>query len=71
MVSIFGNTGDGKSYTLNHALFGGHAVFETSGLQVTLVQGSLFHMLFPIIFLSLSLSLFNSLSRSLASFLEP
>ncbi|KAJ1476288.1 hypothetical protein T484DRAFT_1825390 [Baffinella frigidus] len=33
VVSIFGNTGDGKSYTLNHALFGGHPVFETSGLQ--------------------------------------
>lgn len=26
VVSIFGNTGDGKSYTLNHVFFGGEEV---------------------------------------------
>ena len=26
VVSIFGNTGDGKSYTLNHTFFQGHEV---------------------------------------------
>lgn len=30
VVSIFGNTGDGKSHTLNHILFGGESVFYTS-----------------------------------------
>ncbi len=29
VVSIFGNTGDGKSYTLNHTFFGGKEVFKT------------------------------------------
>lgn len=33
VVSIFGNTGDGKSYTLNHTLFGGQQVFQTSANQ--------------------------------------
>lgn len=30
VISIFGNTGDGKSHTLNHILFGGESVFFTS-----------------------------------------
>uniref|UniRef100_A0A3B5AKG0 Zinc finger FYVE domain-containing protein 1-like n=1 Tax=Stegastes partitus TaxID=144197 RepID=A0A3B5AKG0_9TELE len=30
VLSIFGNTGDGKSHTLNHILFGGESVFYTS-----------------------------------------
>lgn len=30
VLSIFGNTGDGKSHTLNHILFGGENVFYTS-----------------------------------------
>ncbi|XP_061781318.1 zinc finger FYVE domain-containing protein 1 isoform X1 [Nerophis lumbriciformis] len=30
VISIFGNTGDGKSHTLNHILFGGQSVFYTS-----------------------------------------
>lgn len=30
VVSIFGNTGDGKSHTLNHILFGGESMFLTS-----------------------------------------
>lgn len=30
VLSIFGNTGDGKSHTLNHILFGGDTVFYTS-----------------------------------------
>lgn len=30
VVSIFGNTGDGKSHTLNHVLFDGEEVFATS-----------------------------------------
>ena len=34
VVSIFGNTGDGKSYTLNHTLFAGRQIFSTSSSQV-------------------------------------
>ena len=30
VLSVFGNTGDGKSHTLNHILFGGETVFYTS-----------------------------------------
>lgn len=30
VLSIFGNTGDGKSHTLNHVLFDGEEVFATS-----------------------------------------
>lgn len=33
VISIFGNTGEGKSYTLNHAFFGGEEVFRTSASQ--------------------------------------
>jgi len=33
VVSIFGNTGDGKSYTMNHTFFKGLEVFKTSSEQ--------------------------------------
>ncbi|XP_071787643.1 zinc finger FYVE domain-containing protein 1-like [Asterias amurensis] len=33
VVSIFGNTGDGKSHTLNHTFFGGQDIFRTSPAQ--------------------------------------
>lgn len=33
VVAIFGNTGDGKSYTLNHTFFNGEEVFRTSPEQ--------------------------------------
>ena len=33
VLSIFGNTGDGKSFTLNHTFFGGENVFLTSSSQ--------------------------------------
>uniref|UniRef100_A0A182VZ38 FYVE-type domain-containing protein n=1 Tax=Anopheles minimus TaxID=112268 RepID=A0A182VZ38_9DIPT len=39
VVSIFGNTGDGKSHTMNHALFGGRDVFKTSSEQASCTMG--------------------------------
>ena len=39
VVSIFGNTGDGKSHTLNHTFFGGHEVFQTSANQNSCTVG--------------------------------
>ena len=39
VVSIFGNTGDGKSHTLNHTLFGEAEVFKTSHLQSSCTAG--------------------------------
>lgn len=33
VVSVFGNTGDGKSHTLNHTFFNGVEVFHTSSEQ--------------------------------------
>ena len=39
MVSIFGNTGDGKSYTLNHTFFGRKEVFKTSACQSSCTIG--------------------------------
>ena len=39
VVSIFGNTGDGKSHTLNHTFFGGREVFETSPDQGSCTVG--------------------------------
>jgi len=39
VVSIFGNTGDGKSHTLNHTLFSGSEVFKTSHLQSSCTAG--------------------------------
>lgn len=39
VLSIFGNTGDGKSHTLNHTLFNGAEVFKTSHLQSSCTAG--------------------------------
>lgn len=39
VVSIFGNTGDGKSYTLNHTFFDGEEVFKTSSSQESCTVG--------------------------------
>ncbi|XP_074660644.1 zinc finger FYVE domain-containing protein 1-like isoform X2 [Tubulanus polymorphus] len=39
VVSIFGNTGDGKSHTLNHTFFGGKEVFKTSPSQSSCTVG--------------------------------
>ncbi|XP_058825219.1 zinc finger FYVE domain-containing protein 1-like [Topomyia yanbarensis] len=41
VVSIFGNTGDGKSHTMNHAFFGGKEVFKTSSHQSSCTMGIL------------------------------
>lgn len=39
VVSIFGNTGDGKSFTLNHTFFEGKEVFRTSPSQFSCTIG--------------------------------
>lgn len=39
VVSIFGNTGEGKSYTLNQAFFNGENVFKTSADQLSCTLG--------------------------------
>jgi zinc finger FYVE domain-containing protein 1 len=39
VLAIFGNTGDGKSHTLNHAIFGGREVFRTSDQQDSCTMG--------------------------------
>lgn len=39
VVSIFGNTGDGKSHTMNHTLFGGREIFRTSAAQDACTMG--------------------------------
>ncbi|XP_068993366.1 zinc finger FYVE domain-containing protein 1 isoform X2 [Neodiprion pinetum] len=39
VVSIFGNTGDGKSHTLNQVFFGGQEVFRTSNEQSSCTLG--------------------------------
>lgn len=39
VVSIFGNTGDGKSHTLNHTFFQGQEVFPTSAFQDSCTVG--------------------------------
>ncbi|XP_069064189.1 zinc finger FYVE domain-containing protein 1-like isoform X1 [Pleurodeles waltl] len=39
VLSIFGNTGDGKSHTLNHMFFGGKEVFRTSSSQDSCTMG--------------------------------
>lgn len=39
VVAIFGNTGDGKSHTLNHAFFQGEEVFATSTSQTSCTIG--------------------------------
>ncbi|KAF7278616.1 hypothetical protein GWI33_008137 [Rhynchophorus ferrugineus] len=39
VVSIFGNTGEGKSYTMNHVFFNGEEVFKTSPSQMSCTMG--------------------------------
>ncbi|NP_001086271.1 zinc finger FYVE-type containing 1 S homeolog [Xenopus laevis] len=39
VISIFGNTGDGKSHTLNHTFFYGREVFKTSPAQESCTIG--------------------------------
>lgn len=39
VVSIFGNTGDGKSYTLNHTFYNGEEIFQTSPMQLSCTFG--------------------------------
>ena len=39
VVSIFGNTGDGKSHTLNHTFFNGEEIFRTSPEQRSCTVG--------------------------------
>lgn len=39
VLSIFGNTGDGKSHTLNHTFFDGEEVFKTSASQLSCTVG--------------------------------
>lgn len=39
VISIFGNTGDGKSYTLNQCFFKGAEVFRTSSEQKACTLG--------------------------------
>ncbi|KAL1131288.1 hypothetical protein AAG570_010906 [Ranatra chinensis] len=39
VVSIFGNTGDGKSHTMNHTFFEGEEVFHTSDEQESCTLG--------------------------------
>ena len=38
-VAIFGNTGDGKSHTLNNSFFNGRNIFQTSHKQETCTMG--------------------------------
>lgn len=39
VISIFGNTGDGKSYTLNQCFFRGAEIFRTSSEQKACTVG--------------------------------
>lgn len=39
VVTIFGNTGDGKSHTMNNAFFGGEEIFRTSAEQDSCTLG--------------------------------
>jgi zinc finger FYVE domain-containing protein 1 len=39
VISIFGNTGDGKSHTLNHTFFGGREIFKTSPSPTSCTSG--------------------------------
>lgn len=39
VVAIFGNTGDGKSHTMNHTFFGGEEIFRTSSAQDSCTLG--------------------------------
>jgi zinc finger FYVE domain-containing protein 1 len=47
VVSIFGNSGDGKSHTLNHVFFKGEEIFKTSSEQVRFSHSFLdYHLIF-------------------------
>ena len=50
VVSILGNTGEGKSHTLNHTFFGGSPVFSTSNQQWGFSVTSIFIWFLNIIF---------------------
>lgn len=39
VISIFGNTGDGKSHTMNHVFFEGEEIFRTSAAQDSCTLG--------------------------------
>ena len=39
VLSILGNTGEGKSYTLNEAIFAGKEIFPTSNMQESCTMG--------------------------------
>lgn len=39
VISIFGNTGDGKSHTMNHVFFDGEEIFRTSAAQDSCTLG--------------------------------
>lgn len=39
VISIFGNTGDGKSHTMNHTFFDGEDIFRTSAAQDSCTLG--------------------------------
>lgn len=39
VVSIFGNTGDGKSHTMNHTFFDGEEIYHTSSAQDSCTLG--------------------------------
>lgn len=39
VVSIFGNTGDGKSHTMNHVFFNGEDIYQTSAAQDSCTLG--------------------------------
>lgn len=39
VISIFGNTGDGKSHTMNHIFFDGEEIFRTSAAQDSCTLG--------------------------------
>lgn len=39
VVSVFGNTGDGKSHTMNQTFFGGEEIFRTSSEQDSCTLG--------------------------------
>ena len=54
VVSIFGNTGDGKSHTLNHTFFNGREVeIQTqSSIEYVTIYTLRLHMYFQWVFLS-------------------
>lgn len=53
VVAIFGNTGEGKSHTLNHAFFDGEDIFKTSTSQISCTMGvwAMFNQKYNVLFL--------------------